>query len=73
MDTAGSIPSPSAAWSRMVVPMTGESSAESERPAASSSANRREDAAQLKARLLRMIVSNEQSRKSAANEAFNGR
>jgi hypothetical protein len=57
----------------MAAPLTGESPSESERLAASGSPMQREDAAQLKARLLRMIVNNEQSRKSAANEAFNGR
>jgi hypothetical protein len=73
MDTAGPIPSPSAAWSRLAVPLPADLASEPERAIASGAAVRHEDAAQLKARLLRMIVKNEQSRKSAANETYNGR
>jgi hypothetical protein len=68
METAGPIPSPSSAWSRLALPASGEPS-----QAGGAPPKCHEDAAQLKARLLRMIVNNEQSRKSAANEAFNGR
>lgn len=65
MDAAGPIPSPSAAWSRLA--STGDSLSDSISGTSSSTPIRREDdAAQLKARLLRMIVTNEHSRKSAS-------
>ena len=58
---AGRLPSPSAAWSHLV----------SDEPLAAplaSSYRRTDDAAQLRARLLQMIATNEKARKSAAAE-----
>jgi hypothetical protein len=66
------IPSPSTAWSRVAtsreLPIDSGSTA-----AALSLQHRDDDASQLRARLLKMIVDSEHSRKSAATEAFNGR
>jgi hypothetical protein len=72
MDSA--LPSPSAAWSRLATSPAGESLSQPERSVAPVTTRRREDdAAQLKARLLRMIVDNEQSRKSGTGESYHSR
>ncbi len=67
MDTAGPIPSPSMAWSRVV--SIGDPAADALSSTTPIPIRREDDAAQLKARLLRMIVSNEQTRKTAAGES----
>jgi hypothetical protein len=72
MDSTAPIPSPSVGWSR-VTGLPGEPPAEAERSAVPVAKPREEDAAQLKARLLRMIISNEQNRKHAAPQTFSGR
>ncbi|MBL9162876.1 MAG: hypothetical protein JNL18_09100 [Planctomycetaceae bacterium] len=66
------IPSPSTGWGRLAATQ-GEPAAVVRSPGSGNSQRREDDAEQLKARLLRMIVSNEQTRKAAADEARNGR
>jgi len=68
------IPATSTAWSR-VPALPASDDAVAGGPAMSPlGPQRREDAAaQLRARLLRMIVDSEHTRKAAATEAFNGR
>lgn len=71
--TSPHIPAPSAAWSHVAA-----SQGESPLGGAAQSAElgphcHAEDASQLRARLLRMIVDSEHSRKTAAAEAFNAR
>jgi hypothetical protein len=72
MDSVTShIPSPSVAWSHLAASQ-GEAVL-GDSPAGIAGPHRAEDASQLRARLLRMIVDNEQSRKSAAADASHGR
>jgi hypothetical protein len=72
MDSAAPIiPSPSTGWGRVAAthgehPLPGIGGG-------SAVQRREDDAEQLKARLLRMIVANEQLRKAAADEARSGR
>jgi len=67
------IPATSTAWSRLA-PLPASDDAFPGGPAMSPLGPQRcEDAAQLRARLLRMIVDSEHTRKAAATEAFNGR
>lgn len=66
------IPSPSTGWGRPAATQ-GEPSGIISMPSSQSSQRHDEDAAQLKARLLRLIVANEHTRKSAAAEAQNAR
>lgn len=66
------IPSPSTGWGRPAA-MHGETNGAIGLPSGKSSHRHDETAAQLKARLLRLIVANEHTRKSAAAEAQNGR
>ena len=66
------IPSPSVAWSHLAASQ-GENPLGDAGPSAVPGPHRPEDAMQLRARLLRMIVDSEQSRKSAASEASHGR
>lgn len=67
------IPSPSVAWSHLAASQ-GEPArpegASTVKPAAQAA---KEEASQLRARLLRMIVDKEHSRKAASAEAFNAR
>ena len=67
------IPSPSVAWSHLAA-SHGENPLGDAGPSAVPGPHRQEESAlQLRARLLRMIVDSEQSRKSAATEASHGR
>ena len=67
------IPSPSVAWSHLAASQ-GENPLGSGGPSAVPGPHHQEESAlQLRARLLRMIVDSEQSRKSAATEASHGR
>ena len=66
------IPSPSTGWSRPVA-MHGEPTGVINMSNSQPPQRRDDDAAQLKARLLRLIVANEHTRKAAAAEAQNGR
>lgn len=73
MDSATPIiPSPSTGWGRLAA-THGEPAAVVGSSGAGKSSRREDDAEQLKARLLRLIVANEQTRKAAADEARNGR
>ena len=72
MDSTTPIPSPSTGWGRLAA-THGEPAAVVGPQASGKSQRREDDAEQLKARLLRMIVANEQTRKAAADEARNGR
>lgn len=73
MDSASPIvPSPSTGWGRLAA-THGDPTAVVGTPAGAKSQRREDDAEQLKARLLRMIVANEQTRKAAADEARSGR
>ncbi len=73
MDSATPIiPSPSSGWGRLAA-THGEPTAIVGPQGAGKSSRREDDAEQLKARLLRLIVANEQTRKAAADEARNGR
>ena len=73
MDSATPIiPSPSTGWGRLAA-THGEPSAIAGGSNGAQQFRREDDAAQLKARLLRMIVANEETRKAAADEARNGR
>jgi hypothetical protein len=67
------IPSPSVAWSHVAASQGEHGLADSLRISERSLQPRKEDAAQLRARLLRMIVDSEQSRKAAAAENANAR
>lgn len=66
------IPSPSTGWGRPAA-MPGEPNGVVSMPNSQAPQRREDDAAQLKARLLRLIVANEHTRKAAATEAQNGR
>jgi hypothetical protein len=67
------IPSPSVAWSHLAASQ-GENPLGSAGPSAVPGPHHQEESAlQLRARLLRMIVDSEQSRKSAATDASHGR
>jgi hypothetical protein len=72
MDSTTPIPSPSTGWGRLAA-THGEPAAVVGPQSGGKSQRREDDAEQLKARLLRMIVANEQTRKAAADEARNGR
>src|SRR5688572_17359148 len=67
------IPSPSVAWSHLAASLGENSMTDAGRAGLAGPHHPLEDASQLRARLLRMIVDSEHSRKSAAAEAFNGR
>jgi hypothetical protein len=67
------IPSPSVAWSHLAASQGDRVLADSARELTGGPHRPEEDAAQLRARLLRMIVDSEQSRKAAAAESFNVR
>jgi len=72
VDSASShLPSP-AAWSELAARRLGEAIAESGVFPLGPRV-REDDASQLRARLLRLIVDSEHARKAAAIEAFNGR
>lgn len=74
MDSAAShVPSPSVAWSHLAASQGDHVLADSRRGPSKIPNRQEEDAAQLRARLLRMIVDSEQSRKTAAAESFNAR
>lgn len=62
------VPSPSTGWGRLAATHGEPAAIVGPQPQ-----RREDDAEQLKARLLRMIVTNEQTRKAAADEARNGR
>lgn len=71
--TTSHIPSPSVAWSHLAASQ-GENLLGDASPSAVPAPHRQEEnASQLRARLLRMIVDSEQCRKSAATEASHGR
>jgi hypothetical protein len=70
--TTPHIPSPSVAWSRLAASQ-GENPLVDAATVGLAGPHCLEDASQLRARLLRMIVDSEHSRKTAAAEAFNGR
>lgn len=70
--TTPHLPSPSVAWSHLAASQ-GESPLGEAAQSPVPGPHRAEDASQLRARLLRMIVDSEHSRKSAAAEAFNAR
>jgi hypothetical protein len=73
MDSATPIiPSPSTGWGRLAA-THGEPTAVVGPQNGAKPQRRDDDAEQLKARLLRMIVVNEQTRKAAADEARSGR
>ena len=66
------IPSPSTGWGRLAA-THGEPTAIVGPQGGGKPQRREDDAEQLKARLLRLIVANEQTRKAAADEARSGR
>ena len=66
------IPSPSTGWGRLAA-THGEPTAIVGPQSSGKPQRREDDAEQLKARLLRLIVANEQTRKAAADEARNVR
>jgi hypothetical protein len=73
MDTGASpIPSPSVAWSHLAASQ-GEIVRADATPRAATPSNGKEEATALRARLLRMIVDSENSRKAASAETFHAR
>ena len=66
------IPSPSTGWGRPAA-IHGDQNGVVGAPTSQTPLRRDDDAAQLKARLLRLIVANEHTRKAAAAEAHNAR
>jgi hypothetical protein len=73
MDSTTHIPSPSVAWSHLAASQGETPMVDGGRVGLAGPHHLKEDASQLRARLLRMIVDSEHSRKTAAAEAFNGR
>jgi hypothetical protein len=73
MDSATHIPSPSVAWSHLAASQGENPLVEAGKAGLAGPHHPQEDASHLRARLLRMIVDSEHSRKTAAVEAFNGR
>ena len=74
MDAATThIPAPSSAWSRSAPSHPGDLLPETPLGSTPNTTLPGEDANHLRARLLRMIVDSEHSRKAAAAEAFNHR
>ncbi len=71
--TTSHIPSPSMAWSHLASTHVGESPAGTPIASTSNVVRREDEAAQLRARLLRMIEHHDHLRKAAATEAQNSR
>ena len=67
------VPLPSAAWSHLAASHGENPHADAALPTLAGQHCPADDSSQLRARLLRLIVDNEHTRKSAAVEAFNAR
>ena len=71
--SAPHVPLPSVAWSHLAASHGENSLPDAAGPALTGPHAHGDDSLQLRARLLRMIVDNEHTRKSVAAEAFNAR